>query len=94
MRHRQGLRAAVGGNMIPVGIRPHNGEFWPVVYAKDQPEYLPLPAIRNDTGIVITRWKLSWRERLRAVWSGDLYLTILTFNRPLQPIKLDTLPPS
>lgn len=55
------------------------------VFAKDQPEYLPLPAIVTDDGTVITRWKLSWRERLRVMFSGNLYLSQMTFGEPLQP---------
>ena len=62
-----------------------------VVYAKDQPEYLPLPALPvnpgDETGTVITRWRLTWRERLRVLFGGDLYLWMLTFNKPLQPVR-------
>ncbi len=65
-----------------------------VVYAKDQPEYMPLPAYRTHDGMVVTRWKLSVWERLRVLFSGSLWLTILTFNRPLQPIKLDAICPT
>ena len=60
-----------------------------VVYAKDQPEYLPLPAIRNSKGIVLSRWKLTDEER-NAIHSGaDLYLSVYTFNHPLQPVYLE-----
>lgn len=64
-----------------------------VVFATDQPEYLPLPALRQPDGTVITRWRLSFRERLQVACGGDLWLTILTFNHPLQPVKLGTRPP-
>lgn len=60
-----------------------------VVYAKDQPEYLPLPAYRTGDGTVVTRWRLSWSERIRVLLGGSVWLTILTFNNPLQPVKLD-----
>jgi hypothetical protein len=33
-----------------------------VVYAKDQPQYEPLPVFKQDDGIVLSRWKLTWRE--------------------------------
>lgn len=61
-----------------------------VVFAKDQPEYLQLPAIvSNDTsGRVTTRWRLGWKERLRLLFSGNLYVQVLTFHKSLQPIKL------
>jgi len=61
-----------------------------VIYAKDQPEYLPLPAHRSEDGCVTTRWRLTWKERLQLLFSGELYLQILTFNDPLQPTKMST----
>lgn len=64
-----------------------------IVFAKDQPEYQPLPAYRDDDGTVLTRWRLSWKERLRIFLTGDLYLFQLTFNRPLQPISLQVEKP-
>lgn len=64
-----------------------------VVYAKDQPQYNPLPAIKTTDGEVITRWKLSLRERLIVLFSGSIWLNLLTFNSPLQPIKLSVIEP-
>jgi hypothetical protein len=61
-----------------------------VTYAENQPEYIPLPAYRTEDGMAVTRWRMTWRERLRVFLSGDLWLTILTFNGPLQPVMLDT----
>lgn len=55
------------------------------VYAKDQPEYLPLPAHKTDYGEVTSCWKLTWRERLRVLVSGRIWWSQLTFNQPLQP---------
>lgn len=60
-----------------------------VVFAKDQPEYIPLPAFKTGDGMVITRWSLTWRERIRVLFSGSIWLSVLTFNGPLQPVKLD-----
>jgi hypothetical protein len=59
-----------------------------VVYAKDQPEYLPLPAHRSPGGDVTTCWQLSWWERLTILLYGHLWLTVMTFNGPLQPLRL------
>ena len=68
-----------------------------VVYAKDQPEYLPLPALPVDDGSghrrVVTRWKLSWKERLRVLVFGDMYLWLSTFGKPISPVALQTTPP-
>lgn len=64
-----------------------------VVFAKDQPEHLPLPALRTDDGRVISRWRLTWRERFRVLLRGDLWLQTLTFNTPLQPQLLSVEKP-
>lgn len=63
------------------------------VYAKDQPEYSPLPVFRNPDGTVLSRWHCTWRERLRILLTGDIYLFQMTFNRPLQPVSLETEKP-
>lgn len=58
-----------------------------IVFAKDQPEYQPLPALRLDTpeGEVISCWKLSFKERLKIVFTGCVWLSLLSFNKPLTP---------
>jgi hypothetical protein len=64
-----------------------------IVYAKDQPEYLPLPAWKGLDGHRVTRWNLTWKERFQVLFGGSIWLSILTFNRPLQPVMLDTICP-
>lgn len=61
-----------------------------IVYAKDQPGYQPLPAWKGPDGLRVTRWKLSWRERLKVLVGGSVWLQILTFDRPLQPVLIET----
>ena len=68
------------------------GKSHELVIAKDQPQYIPLPALPVGDGI-LTRWRLSWRERWRILRRGDLYLEVLTFGRPLQPLRPTVLPP-
>lgn len=58
------------------------------IFAKDQPPYIPLPAFRDDDGTVVTRWRLTFRERVRVLFGGSIWLSVLTFNTPLQPVKL------
>ncbi len=66
-------------------------EYFPehnIVFAKDQPEYDPLPArvFKNDPqGRVVFCWGLSWRERLAVFFTGKIWHQVLTFHRPLQP---------
>lgn len=65
-----------------------------ITIAKDQPPYAPLPALAVDDGqMLITRWKLSWLERLEILISGDLWLWVWTFGKPLQPVALETTMP-
>jgi hypothetical protein len=64
-----------------------------VTYAEGQPEYQPLPAHRSPDGTVLTRWKLSFRERLSVLFRGDLYLFVSTYNKPLQPLMLQVEKP-
>jgi hypothetical protein len=68
-------------------------EFVPdeVVYAKDQPAYNPLPTLRDQDGVVVSRWKLTDEERQAISEGADIHLSIHTFNGPLQPIRLEIL---
>lgn len=69
--------------MKPIEFKGHNK-----VYAKDQPEYLPLPVFKNDSveGECISCWKLSFKERVRILLTGKLWISMMTFNKPLTPI--------
>lgn len=67
--------------MEPVKFKGAN-----IVFGESQPEYKPLPAFRNDEGIVLTCWKCTLRERLKILFTGRMYLQQLTFNNALQPI--------
>jgi len=55
-------------------------------FAKDQPEYLPLPAFISEDGQVVTCWRFSLWERLLVLITGKMWIRQLTFNQPLQPI--------
>lgn len=56
------------------------------VLAKNQPEYLPLPVHKTQDGIVVSCWRFTWRERLRILIHGTMWLQCYTFNQPLQPL--------
>ena len=58
------------------------------VFAEDQPEYLPLPAHRTADGVVTSCWGLSFSERFRLLMTGKMFLQVMTFNKPLQPLKM------
>lgn len=58
------------------------------VYAKDQPEYNPLPCVVMDGPArqILTRWEFTDEERQRIANGKSLYLWVWTFGQPLQPI--------
>lgn len=66
-------------------------EFQPreVVYAKDQAEYTPLPVHRSLAGVVLSRWTLTDSEREAVAAGADVFLSIHTFNQPLQPVRVE-----
>lgn len=83
--------------------RPLRTEWMQVNYAKDQPQYLPLPALRSRDGRVISEWALDHREceLLKAILDNyfagieappRIALMHHTFNEPLQPIRVQIGP--
>ena len=64
-----------------------------IVIAKDQPEYLPMPAYVHPLdleGTTIICWTFSWKERIKLLFTGILWHRILTFRGPMQPMMLMT----
>ena len=58
-----------------------------VKFGQNQTEYLTLPAYKDDKGQVVTKWRLSFWERLKVLCTGRIWFLTLTFNNPLQPIR-------
>jgi hypothetical protein len=74
-----------------IAVAPEIPDTKEVILAKDQPEYLPLPAaiIEREEGVaLITRWQFTEDERAAIASGADLYLELLTFGQPLQPIRI------
>lgn len=73
--------------MKPIEFKHCNTEF-----AKHQKEYNTLPALKIPTveGTVTTCWRLSFKERLRVLFLGNVWMQLMTFNNPLQPSLLTT----
>lgn len=59
------------------------------VYAKDQKPYIPLPVYEDDVqgGRVLHCWKLTLKERIIVLLKGTLWIKVLSFHKPLQPIS-------
>jgi len=68
--------------MRPVKFKHLNVEF-----GKNQDEYNTLPALRLDTpqGEVISCWKISFKERIKILFFGRVWLSLMSFNKPLNP---------
>lgn len=73
---------------VILGLEDHE-----ILIAKDQPEYIPLPALRlnGPEKPVMSRWRLTPEEKLKIEQGGDIVLTLLTFGSPLQPICLEVV---
>ena len=56
-----------------------------ITYAKDQPEYLPLPAHNGCDGVVTSCWRLTMKERVKVLFTGRLWLQQMAFGQALQP---------
>lgn len=62
-----------------------------IVYAKNQPEYIPLRTLCNSDDQmcgVVSRWSLTDRQRKLIADGADIFLELSTFHQPLQPIRM------
>lgn len=55
-----------------------------VIFAEEQPEYLPLPALRKGNSVT-SCWELSEEEIETLLRTKRIFFTVLTFGKPLQP---------
>src|SRR5208282_4390319 len=62
-----------------------------VMYAKDQPEYIPLRTLKdygNPMVPVVSRWTLTPEQRKLVADGADIFLELSTFGAPLTPIRM------
>lgn len=57
-----------------------------VVYGKDQDGVEPLPVCKFDNGEVVSCWQLSWKEMFKLLFRRKIWVSVQTYNKPLQPI--------
>jgi hypothetical protein len=73
-------------------VLPSSPGIQEIVLAKDQPQYIPLPVahVQYSDGVqsMISRYRLTWKERLHILLSGDVWWEQLTFGGQLQPQKM------
>ena len=73
--------------MIPVKFEEAN-----IVYGKKQPDYIPLPGhISADGNAATFCFELTDEEIKTLVETKQIWLSLLTFGKPLQPIRLSTI---
>lgn len=67
-----------------------------LVIAEQQHDYIPLPAhvfADDPHGRIVCCWKMTWRDRLRTLFTGLIWHQVLTFGGQLQPQRLSTEKP-
>lgn len=81
-------------------MEPVNFEGVNIVYGANQPEYKPLPAERRVPqktdrffGEILTCWELTPEEIKRVQETGKIWLSVLTFGQPLQPVLMSAEKP-
>jgi hypothetical protein len=71
-------------------MKPINFKGANVIFAKDQPEYLPLPAFAmpGPECEVINVWKPTEEERKQIAEGANIGLSLYTFGGALQPQRV------
>jgi len=71
--------------MKPIKFKEQN-----CTYAENQKEYQPLPAlkIKGKEGFVVSCWKMTLWERIRVLFTGKIWLSLMSFNKTLTPSLL------
>lgn len=72
-------------------MKPINFPGANVIFGKDQPNYLPLPAYHEKASFeayAVSCWKLSFFERIKILFNGKLWLCMATYQKPLTPCIL------
>lgn len=67
--------------MKPIGFEEAN-----LIFGANQPEYNQLPILHKQDGDVVSCWELSEEEIKQITETKKLWISVKTFNNPLQPI--------
>jgi len=85
--------------VTPVDVEPREGERL-LVFARDQPDYIPLPVAVDSDGMVTSVWEPTADELHALLCGGQIRLCVHTFDphvgepgHYLQPVSLDVLSP-
>lgn len=83
-------------NAVALQIPGHEAD--EVIIARDQPEYIPLPALGIELTLpgfgtvpgLLTRWRPSDEERAALANGADVWIETMTFGQPMQPVRIST----
>jgi hypothetical protein len=80
--------------MQPVSPVLPGSEAIEIVIGKDQPEYIPLPAVYMDNPIrMFTRWRMTDEERKAVADGADIVFCQMTFGNAFQPVRFEVVAP-
>ena len=72
-------------------MKPIHFEQQNITFNSNHPDIADLPAMINrDTGIVSTLWKLSFMDRIKALWYGKIWCQQMVGENQLQPQKIQS----
>lgn len=75
-------------------LKPINFKEAYIQIAKNQPEYITLPAHYDaNKGIMTHCWKVNILERIKMLFKGTVWLRQMTFGDKLQPMMVMTHKP-
>ena len=60
--------------------------------AENQHDYITLPAHMAQDGCMTSFWRPTFREKISILFGG-IWLQVLTYNYPLQPLKMTAVKP-
>ena len=68
-------------------MKPIKFKYCNTIYAEKQSEYQEFPALKIESkeGEIISCWKLSFKERIILLFTGKMWLSLMSFNKPLTP---------
>jgi hypothetical protein len=82
--------------MTPVSPVMMGSEDIEIVLGKDQPQYIPLPAVYLDMDCkpMVTRWRFTDEEREAVANGADIVMQQLTFKARFQPVNVQVVMPN
>ena len=75
-------------------MKPTKFEGFTHEISKEQPQYLTLPAhVNKDTNVITSCWEMSFKERLRVLLTGRVYIQVSTGDLQIQPQRPSVINP-